>query len=483
MYGQQQQQQAASSYYPSYAPAMFIPQPGAMNGMTGQMGQMAYPSYSPYGQASSMGSPATSASSPYASYAPPGSMPQSGSPDFHSVLDSFVRSTGLAPQGSLPPDQEAAASTLSQPGVTPAFSWKRLYSFPFYFSTDSAGSGSRINIPYMKQHIRRMSSGFPSLTSSSSKSATEKAVRDANLKSLQSLRQAQEQQKLLQALQSSEMIATYLQQYLKKQDAVVSGGENSIHESAKRPLHYHPQAPTAAVPQSVPSRQRRPSYEATAEPTPSSRPTAEPVVRETIQVPSYYLPQSDQSALAYTSEYANPAELFQRMTQLDDMRRRRTSTAANDNHHQSIADQLNEQLRTRIVNDPSLLSPSSSSSSGSREESLSERLEHLQSLSQGLRSIPAPSSLSPTPSSYSSGSSEEMTSDELLSGQDSQVRPTILTYYADPSMPSMESQTSHSSSKSMAYSSDSSSQPKKQHMKEDPSSVSLSSSYSMSSHY
>ena len=134
---------AASSYYPTYAPALFIPQPGAIPTASG----VNSPAYS---MAASMGSPVATAGP----YSPPGS---ASSPDFHAVLDSFVRSTGLAPQGSLPPDQEAAASSLSQPGVIPAFSWKRLYSFPFYFSTDSAGSGSRINIPYMKQHIRRTS--------------------------------------------------------------------------------------------------------------------------------------------------------------------------------------------------------------------------------------------------------------------------------------------------------------------------------------
>lgn len=451
---------------------------GQMQSMQQQMGGNVYSGYTPYGAASSIGSPVPAASSPYASYAAAG-VPHAGSPDFHNVLDSFVRSTGLAPQGSMPPDQEAAASTLSQPGVTPAFSWKRLYSFPFYFSTDSAGAGSRISIPYMKQHIRRMSSSFGS-GSSSSKSDAEKAVRDANLKSLQTLRQAQEQQKLLQALQSSEMIASYLQQYLKKEDA--SGGENSIHEAAKRPLHYHSQP--APIPEPQVSRHRRPVYAPTAEPTISVRPTAEPMrdsSRETVQVPSYYLPQADQSALAYSHEYSPSSDLFQRMSQLDDMRRRRTSTAASENSHQSLTDQLHEQLRTRIVNDPSLLSPSSSSSShASHQSSLSERLEQLQSLSQGLRAISPPSSLSPTPASYSSAASDEMTSEEQLSGQDSQVRPTILTYYADPSLPSMDSPASHSSSKSMAYSSDA---PSKKRMKDDASTVSLSSSYSMSSHY
>lgn len=92
------------------------------------------------------------ASNPYASYVTP-----SGSPDFHAVLDSFVRSNGLTPAGAIPGDQEMAASSIAQNGDTPVFSFKKLYSFPFYLNSDS-GPGMFLTIPYMKRHIRRMSS-------------------------------------------------------------------------------------------------------------------------------------------------------------------------------------------------------------------------------------------------------------------------------------------------------------------------------------
>jgi len=97
------------------------------------------------------------ASNPYASYMTP-----SGSPDFHAVLDSFVRSNGLTPAGAIPGDQEMAASSIAQNGDTPVFSFKKLYSFPFYLNSDS-GPGMFLTIPYMKRHIRRMSSNHFSL--------------------------------------------------------------------------------------------------------------------------------------------------------------------------------------------------------------------------------------------------------------------------------------------------------------------------------
>jgi len=97
------------------------------------------------------------ASNPYASYVTP-----SGSPDFHAVLDSFVRSNGLTPAGAIPGDQEMSASSIAQSGDTPVFSFKKLYSFPFYLNSDS-GPGMFLTIPYMKRHIRRMSSNHFSL--------------------------------------------------------------------------------------------------------------------------------------------------------------------------------------------------------------------------------------------------------------------------------------------------------------------------------
>ncbi|XP_074605666.1 uncharacterized protein LOC141858729 isoform X2 [Brevipalpus obovatus] len=90
------------------------------------------------------------AGSSYATYTPPEGP---NNVDFHAVLDQFVRSAGLSPHG----DHDTAASTIQAKGDTPVFSFKKLYSFPFYLSTDNhASDGFNLQIPYMKKHIRRM---------------------------------------------------------------------------------------------------------------------------------------------------------------------------------------------------------------------------------------------------------------------------------------------------------------------------------------
>jgi hypothetical protein len=339
----------------------------------------------------------------------------------------------------------------------------------------------------MKQHIRRMSGA----------DKVDKAIRDANIKSLYSLRQAQEQQKLLQALQSSEMIATYLQQYLKKQDA---SNENSLQEKKsiiprRRPV-YQDRQEQAESGGGVSARVPQAPEQMPSKPSPSRQSVADAAYQlqqqqqqqqASHQVPSYYI--ADQP-VSYMNEYANP-ELYQRISQLEELRRRRMQQVS-ESGHQSASDQLHEQLRTRIVNDPRLLSDSSSASASSSVSSLSDRLDQLQSLSQGLRSIPAPTSLSPTTSSYASDDLS-MADDSSMSAQESQNRATILTYYADPSVPSLDvpSSSSSSSSSSAVSSSSSSSGPKsyssesitKSKGDNTSSSISLSSSYSMPSSY
>lgn len=77
-----------------------------------------------------------------------------GNLDLHQVLDQFVRSAGLSPQG----DHEAQASTIQSKGDSPVFSFKKLYSFPFYLSSDSSATeGYNLHVPFLKRHIRRMS--------------------------------------------------------------------------------------------------------------------------------------------------------------------------------------------------------------------------------------------------------------------------------------------------------------------------------------
>ena len=55
--------------------------------------------------------------------------------DVHQVLDQFIRSAGLSPQG----DHEAEAahsSSFAKAGTSPVLVFKKLFSFPFYVSTD-----------------------------------------------------------------------------------------------------------------------------------------------------------------------------------------------------------------------------------------------------------------------------------------------------------------------------------------------------------
>lgn len=120
------------------------------NGITSLAGNSWGPGGSAYTNVvSNMGSYPQAASS-YASYAPPDN---SKDVDFHAVLDQFVRNAGLSPHG----DQDTSASTIQAKGDTPVFSFKKLYSFPFYLSTDNQPSeGFNVQIPYMKKHIRRM---------------------------------------------------------------------------------------------------------------------------------------------------------------------------------------------------------------------------------------------------------------------------------------------------------------------------------------
>ena len=77
--------------------------------------------------------------------------------DFHKVLDNFVRSAGLNPNGD---HDVAASSNVEQKDTTPVFSFKKLYSFPFYLNAGEPNSneGSYFTIPYMRKHIKRVSS-------------------------------------------------------------------------------------------------------------------------------------------------------------------------------------------------------------------------------------------------------------------------------------------------------------------------------------
>lgn len=152
-----------SSFYPTYAFANpFSSQP--VNGGVGfnsygssiPLSSNPYPTYTstgiqnirPYAQAASVYP--TYAANP-SSYSGDSS---GGNLDFHAILDQFVRSAGLTPAG----DQDTAASTIQAKGDTPVFSFKKLYSFPFYLSTDnSAQEGYNLQIPFMRKHIRRMS--------------------------------------------------------------------------------------------------------------------------------------------------------------------------------------------------------------------------------------------------------------------------------------------------------------------------------------
>ena len=55
--------------------------------------------------------------------------------DVHQVLDQFIRSAGLSPQGDH--ESEAAHSnSFAKAGTSPVLVFKKLFSFPFYVSTD-----------------------------------------------------------------------------------------------------------------------------------------------------------------------------------------------------------------------------------------------------------------------------------------------------------------------------------------------------------
>ena len=93
--------------------------------------------------------------------------------DFNAVLDQFV--------------QNQMSQSVNNPNV---FSFKKLYSFPFYLNSDS------MNIPFMKQHLRR-------------------------------------QDQLSQAIHSSQLLANYLANYLKRHEE-----ERPL--PAKQVLTYYP---------------------------------------------------------------------------------------------------------------------------------------------------------------------------------------------------------------------------------------------------
>lgn len=281
---------AASSYYPNYAPYPGSSAPpgspmaggfpgGQMvpgtNGPAGYQSPFApggpltgspFPNFPPPPQSSS---PFGSSSSPYPSYGPspygpPGMMaagsssspyPSYGgnpnSPDFHAVLDSLVRNAGVSPTGAVSNDQDvAASSSITSKGDTPVFSFKKLYSFPFYLSTDNGGPS--MTIPYMKQHIRRMSQGLtgarvppmaggpmmppqmggppmmgpnippqfneprmPMVPHHPHHHPMEFDPQVAARARFQQMQALAQQQQLLKALQSSDMIASYLQKAIK----------------------------------------------------------------------------------------------------------------------------------------------------------------------------------------------------------------------------------------------------------------------------
>jgi hypothetical protein len=453
--------------------------------------------------------PFPAASNPYASYsvaASPQVIPGGGNnPDFHAVLDNFVRSTGLTPAGSLPTDQEAAASSFHKTGDTPVFSFKKLYSFPFYLSSDNV-PGFALNIPYMKRHIRRMSS------SSSSSPSSSPAVKAANANSLKNTMQMHhDQQKLMKALHSSEMIANYLQSYLRKQESSMRNNNNnnhinSIHDKSSMMMmmmppmtsmtpvtamtpppslphlhHHHQQQQLATLatgnsgskisnsvrqqqnhrPHRIPSpesqsQQQRHRERLGEQPEPEASSflsnfySHHPSSGSTEQ---YYAwnPEAPLSSPA-SSSHSTQDQLYQRLAQLEDLRRRRTQVSV------SSADELlADQLNSRVVVDDAAVGQQqlSSSTSPARstverhhsqsqsqpQSSLQESLSELQTLSNGLRSMSAPSSLlderprleGSRLQDYSS-SMEDLAEGGSLSAQESSYRPSIVTYYPDPSL-------------------------------------------------
>jgi hypothetical protein len=148
---------SASSSYPSFAYPLYPGYSYSPNLLQNGYNS-GYQSYSGYPLAAS-------ASSQYPTYTPGATFtPQSygsspGTMDFNQVLDQFVRSAGLSPQG----DHEAQSlqskgDSFAQSETSPVFSFKKLYSFPFYLSTDqNSGDGYNYQMPFLKRHNRRMS--------------------------------------------------------------------------------------------------------------------------------------------------------------------------------------------------------------------------------------------------------------------------------------------------------------------------------------
>ncbi|KAI1298748.1 hypothetical protein HDE_04034 [Halotydeus destructor] len=224
---------SASSYYPAYGPgAASYPGYAGTSPYGGSSGYGAYPGMSaaqsgpnPYGSfgVASYASPSyaqqanfggyggysganqMAAASAYPSYqgAPNGG----GSPDFHAVLDQFVRSAGLNPNGGAH-DQDVAASSIT-----------------------SKDGGFNLNIPYMKRHIKRMSSS-PSLVSGYERRKLQRQRQEEAQRQQyygqqepqqplqapegQSQQLTEQQQQILMALSSSDYLQNYIQQYLRE---------------------------------------------------------------------------------------------------------------------------------------------------------------------------------------------------------------------------------------------------------------------------
>lgn len=157
---------AASQAYNSYAIPPQSPQTAQSQAQT-HMSPVALQSPMAAGQMNVAASHQSSLTAPPPP--PPLHQPQqsSGSIDFHQVLDALVRTSGFAPAG----DHEAAANSGYKD--SPVFSFKKLYSFPFYLSTEEKQTEALPNaspdgysvhsMPIMRRHVptfannRRMS--------------------------------------------------------------------------------------------------------------------------------------------------------------------------------------------------------------------------------------------------------------------------------------------------------------------------------------
>jgi len=153
-----------SSAYPSYAyptyPGFAYPHNQFSNG---------YPDINSYpninGNPNINGYPnhqMASASGHYPTYAQlngPQATDSAQSLDIHQVLDELIRSAGLSPQGDHSPQAlQSKGDSFAKSGTSRVFSFKKLYSFPFYLSNDqSAVEGYGFQIPFLKRYISRMS--------------------------------------------------------------------------------------------------------------------------------------------------------------------------------------------------------------------------------------------------------------------------------------------------------------------------------------